>query len=374
MVLMTPKNTGKIILYGFLILMFVFSGAYGDSSIDYENHWAKYAIDDWVSNNIITLDDGRFRPNDLITRGEFVHFVNRAFGLKKISDSSYTDVSEEDKYYQDTLITKKLGYANGYQDGSFRPDQNITRQEAAVILCNVISLKDEYTGNLAYFKDSGEIKEWSKQSLANLISNGYMRGYEDETFKPSANMTRAEALVTIYNIKKDIKESVFSSDATLKKLDIVFQETRLAHFLSLKEITTEIYKTDTFLFNQWFLDKKVFYDSDFPHSDDDQSKTQYPEKVYVMIYKDEKLPEISAVEANDPKAQVEITQPSKETNQGEVKVTAESGEEKVYKIIIKRSDTTIDNALLALNRQINKWEKSAKERRRFMEAIEKLYQ
>lgn len=148
------KNIEKIILYGFLIFLFVFSGAYGNSNSDYENHWAKYAIDNWVNNNIIKLNDENFRPNDLITRGEFVNFVNSAFALKRISDSSYTDVSKDYRYYKDTLIAKKLGYSKGYQDGSFRPDQNITRQEAAVILCNVISLKDEYLGNLAQFKDS----------------------------------------------------------------------------------------------------------------------------------------------------------------------------------------------------------------------------
>ncbi len=324
------KNFLKFLLIFSFAFLGVFSGIYAAANNnDFNNHWAKYAIDDWVNKNIITLDEGKFRPNDPITRGEFVNFINSAFHLKKVSDSPFPDVDRDHKYYKDTLIAKGFGYTKGYQDGSFRPDQNITRQEAAVILCNVLSPQQGYLGSLNSFKDYQEIKEWSRQPFASLLSKGYIHGYQDGTLKPSAHMTRAEALVIIYNIMEDLKEPLFSSDASLKKIEIDFGLKEYKPLILLNEPPNLTLK-QLFSENRRNLRRKMT-DIELP----------YPEQLFIVIPKDVELPKISLAEQNEPGANVEISQPSEENNNtGEILVTAPTGDQKTYRIVFEWGDYT----------------------------------
>ncbi len=85
----------------------------------------------------------------------------------------------------------KLGIVSGYTDGSIKPNDNITRAEMAVIVVKAVSLEPAKEINLD-FKDKDEIPNWAAGYIQTAVDSGIITGYEDNTFKPSKNLTREE--------------------------------------------------------------------------------------------------------------------------------------------------------------------------------------
>lgn len=117
-------------------------------------------------------------------------------------NDEFTDVKETD-WHADYLATmKKLGLAEGYDDGTFKPDQYITRAEIAVILSNIIDVEieeDEVDTILAQFTDKDEIPDWARVAVAKVAKAEIMVG-DNNKFSPSDNATRAESVTTIFRI------------------------------------------------------------------------------------------------------------------------------------------------------------------------------
>lgn len=166
---------------------------------DIDSHWAKESIIDFVSKGILNgYEDNTFKPDNSITRAEFVKIVNKVFGFSEVGEVKFTDVNENDWYYNELQIAVNKGYINGYEDNTFRPNNQITRQEAASIISNILKISGD--GNLD-FADKDSIGDWAKSSVDALNDNNIMGGYEDNTFRPNNNMTRAEAVVTLSRLK-----------------------------------------------------------------------------------------------------------------------------------------------------------------------------
>ena len=167
---------------------------------DIANHWSKAEIEDFASNGYVGgYDDNTFRPNNDITRAEFVRIVNKYFEFTKVEGENFTDVNEGAWYYKDICIGIREGYINGYQDGTFRPNEPITREEAASIVRTITGLDEN--GSLK-FADDNEIGSWAKKSVYALADNKIMSGYEDNTFRPKNKITRAEAVATLSRVQK----------------------------------------------------------------------------------------------------------------------------------------------------------------------------
>ena len=164
---------------------------------DIENHWAKDVIDKWLGLGLATgYQDNSFRPENPITRAEFMALTNRAFGFTDEATIQISDVKDSDWYAKTVKQAISAGYIGGYPDGSIRPDNPIARQEAAVIIKSIMNLTVNAiaTDN---FNDGAEIPTWSKGHVGAVVQAGYMRGYPDGSFKPRAPITRAEALVVL---------------------------------------------------------------------------------------------------------------------------------------------------------------------------------
>ena len=99
-------------------------------------------------------------------------------------------------------VSKKLHYAyiTGYSDGSFRPYEFITRQEAAVIVCRLTDIASDNV--YKKFKDVGA-DNWSYDAVERLYNMGIISGYDDGSFRPEENITRAEFAVMLYGFTKD---------------------------------------------------------------------------------------------------------------------------------------------------------------------------
>jgi len=99
--------------------------------------WAAAAIDKWSTKGIILGTDGEFRPNDSITRAEFVTIINRVFGFVDKSEETFSDVPATAWYADAIAKAVAAGTVNGDGTGKFNPNNPITCQEAAVIFYRV---------------------------------------------------------------------------------------------------------------------------------------------------------------------------------------------------------------------------------------------
>lgn len=142
--------------------------------------------------------DGCFKPNKEITRAEFVSILNKLFGYNKKSEMKVSDVHNSDWYYDSISIALESGYIGGYPDGTFKPNKAITRQEAASVIAKIKNLAPSKNSRKTdSFKDKDKIAKWSKSGIDAVVELGYMSGYPDGTFRPNQPMTRAEVVALL---------------------------------------------------------------------------------------------------------------------------------------------------------------------------------
>ncbi|ABN52733.1 MAG TPA: S-layer homology domain-containing protein [Hungateiclostridium thermocellum] len=169
---------------------------------DIEGHWAQFWIElNAKLGNIAGYEDSSFRPSQSVTRAEFVTMANRFFDIRGSVEfgCSFTDVNENDWFFADVATAEKAGYISGYPDGTFRPNELITREEASVILCKLINSDPRTHADNIEFTDSDSISPWAYGYVNSLVYNHIIKGYPDNTFRPKNPVTRAEAVVLLDN-------------------------------------------------------------------------------------------------------------------------------------------------------------------------------
>ena len=190
--------------------------SYGASTFsDIKGHWAEQYIEKAVAQGIIKgYTDGRFLPDEKVTRAEFISMLNRALRNTATGSSSFNDVYRDAWYHTDVSKAVTAGFVSGFDDGSFRPNYKITRQEAAVMLARIIPSYG-YSTNLRGFKDYSSIADWAYASLAKVSGKRYISGYTDGLIHPLDPLTRAQAAKIISDII--IKETIDPTDPVIKK-------------------------------------------------------------------------------------------------------------------------------------------------------------
>lgn len=168
---------------------------------DIKGHWAESQINEFISNGHINgYNDGTFKPNNSITRAEFVKIFNKYFGLTKTSGKVFNDTKNHwAKIEIDIAVTN--GVCNGVSETEFRPNDPITREQAAKMISNYMKLDDSNHDKLDKYSDKNKVSSWALNSVEGIIEKGYMNGYEDKTFRPNNSITRAEAVVTLSRVK-----------------------------------------------------------------------------------------------------------------------------------------------------------------------------
>lgn len=165
------------------------------------NHWAKDVIFSFIDNGYIGgYEDGTFRPENKITRAEFIKVFNRYFGLKRKSGVVFSDTKDHwSKEEVDIAVTN--GVVNGITKDKFAPNDYITREQAASMISNYKQIASHNYEMINKYKDSKDVSTWAKSSLEAVLKRGYMRGYSDNTLKPKSYMTRAEVVSMLNRIK-----------------------------------------------------------------------------------------------------------------------------------------------------------------------------
>ncbi len=170
--------------------------------IDVPNEfWAKNDIEQMVARGIVKgIDEKHFSPNSNITRAEFVALINRALNNEKARyKATFVDVSENDWYADDIQTSLNLGIVSGF-DGKFRPNDTITREEIVKIIVEALkvsSREKDYKVGIIKFFDEEEISSWAKEYVAIASELGIIEGIGDEKFAPKQNASRAQAIVMI---------------------------------------------------------------------------------------------------------------------------------------------------------------------------------
>lgn len=210
---------------------------------DISGHWAEKTIAEWQEKGLIKgYSDGSFKPDNSISRAEFVVIMNNAKGFNEVGEISLKDVAEDDWFYEAVAKAVTEGYTKGYEDGTFRPDNTITRAEAAVMMANVMDLEAKEDGD--EFSDTEEIPSWAKNSVNAVVGAGFMKGYPDGTFKAANPITRAEAVTALNNMLAYKEDLIITEDGTVVKDktvtgDLIIEESVGDGNVYLENVTVE---------------------------------------------------------------------------------------------------------------------------------------
>lgn len=209
----------KVIAIILCLVMVVgnFSAVFADTmatNVDFEGHWAQTTIQKWIDEGRISgYPDGSFKPNANITRAEFVKLVNGLIDYDTKGNVSFNDVKTGDWFYDVVSIANEIGYISGYSDTKFGPNDNITREQAAAILSRI-----QYLGENAdvakNFSDNTKISSWALGTVGAASEAGFINGYENGSFKPLNNLTRAEAVTMLDNVLMNAKNKVITKAGT----------------------------------------------------------------------------------------------------------------------------------------------------------------
>lgn len=168
-----------------------------------DGYWGRTAIIFLSDKGIVSgREKGKFCPEETITRAEFTKIV---LGALKFSASNaaagFADVNETDWYSRYVAAAQENGIVKGTEDNKFYPDNSITRQDAALLLQRALEQKGIRldSGKTAQFADDGAFSDYARSAVGLLAGNGMIKGFDDNTFRPFANLTRAEAAQLIYN-------------------------------------------------------------------------------------------------------------------------------------------------------------------------------
>ncbi len=178
--------------------------SYGDMS----GHWAEDSVHDMGSRLVVQgTPGGLFQPNDDITRAEFAAIVVRALGLDPAAydDNPFSDVAASNPYKGVIATASAYGLLSGYVDGTFRPDELITREEAMSVAARAMIVAemaiatgdDELEAALSLYGDAADVSAWARDSVAANLLAGIVKGRSAAELAPGATMTRAEAAVIV---------------------------------------------------------------------------------------------------------------------------------------------------------------------------------
>lgn len=181
--------------------------AYNKTFADIQEHWAKEDIElmaaRWIARG---MTETTFEPEGQVTRAQFAALLTRSLGIAEAKEgqSPFKDVASGDWFYGAVLAAYEAGLVKGYEDGTFRPDANITREEMATMVARGLAYagkKVDVSGKvdtlLAKFTDRNQISAWAREAAAIAVQEGIVKGRTATTYVPKANATRAESTVML---------------------------------------------------------------------------------------------------------------------------------------------------------------------------------
>lgn len=167
-----------------------------------KEHYAYKAINSLTSQGVISgFQDGTFRPNDNVTRGQAAAIINRVLKHKATTNVSFVDVSNNYTFANDIAAIKELGIINGYADGTFRPNDIMTRAHMAAIVKNTFKLKQSnITSSTSdpIYSDVGPNNTFF-DAIAIMYEIDRTDGFKTDKYQPNRSASRADFSAAIFN-------------------------------------------------------------------------------------------------------------------------------------------------------------------------------
>ena len=205
----------------------VFADAEPVAFTDVTGHWAEPYItvlantpseveDGYVVNG---YGNGTFRPDQYITRAEIAKILDAAFGFETTGESKdFPDVAKTSWAYKYVMACADNGIVKGYPDGTFKPSDKATREQAITMIARCILTDEElaeYRNDAdlsTMFKDASKIHDYARAACYFLATCGNLEGYPDGTVKPQKNITRAEFVKLLFAAAD---ENVYALNVTI---------------------------------------------------------------------------------------------------------------------------------------------------------------
>ncbi|MGN1003134.1 MAG: S-layer homology domain-containing protein [Oscillospiraceae bacterium] len=175
-------------------------GSFTDVSAD---DWFYEAVDFVYSYDLFSgTSDSTFEPDTPMSRGMLVTVLYRLEGEPELesADAIFTDVAPEAWYGPAVTWASQEGVVLGYEDDTFRPDAPVTREELAVMLCRYFDGVPESTGLTAAYSDADQVHDWAQEAMDWALEWGILNGYEDNTLNPQGQARRCEAAQMLLNL------------------------------------------------------------------------------------------------------------------------------------------------------------------------------
>ncbi|QZY55273.1 S-layer homology domain-containing protein [Crassaminicella profunda] len=181
---------------------------------DIKNHSNEKEINLLLQKGILE-DDDEFMPNKEVSREEFVGWLSRNFGLdEKELRLPFKDVEVSSPYYKEIAAAFDQGLIQGKEANRFEPKENITNEEAAVVMAKVfekyehVKTPKEMDQYFAQYEQQGEINLWSKGAIATVFQKRLV-GENQNPYNPIAPMKREDAALMIYKLQECVWEDRF---------------------------------------------------------------------------------------------------------------------------------------------------------------------
>lgn len=167
------------------------------------NYWAAQFIQELSRRGVIAgFPDGRFRPEEAVTRAQFAAMINNAF-LKAPQRQAINFVDVPSNFWASNAIRQAytIGFLTGYPGNRFEPNQNIPRQQVLVALANGLNYSPSINTQttLQIFNDSFNIADWARSPIAAATERRIVVNYPNvQLLNPTATATRAQVAAFIY--------------------------------------------------------------------------------------------------------------------------------------------------------------------------------
>ncbi|MGC9525057.1 MAG: DUF1565 domain-containing protein [Limnospira sp.] len=168
---------------------------------DLRGHWAQSYIEALVAQGIMSgFEDGSFRPDEPVTRVQFAAIVRNAFSpAPQQPPGEFTDVSGDFWGYEAIQTAYRAGFLSGYPDGQFRPNEPITRIQGIVGLAQGLSYRSENADVVSIYQDATDIPNWALSAVAGAtVQNLVVNHPNPKQLNPNRIATRAEVAAFVY--------------------------------------------------------------------------------------------------------------------------------------------------------------------------------
>lgn len=179
------------------------------SFTDIKGHWAQRSIEDMASRLIVHgINENSYLPQQGVTRAEFALTLVRALGLYHYMPRvAFADADKYSSYDDAISIAANYGLMNGFPDGNFNPELEITRQEAMVSIARAVAFvrrdhidaQYESESTLSNWMDAEEISQWARSAACAVLRYGIFKG-ESGRLRPTERLTRAELAATMQRL------------------------------------------------------------------------------------------------------------------------------------------------------------------------------